>query len=115
MNEDDDVEYVAGGTLSKGEVAERLDRWQRIAERAARRTPEGKGDAVSPGHYKGFSNDAEVIDITEALNLNGGSAVKYIARSTRLDGQNKGNIVEDLRKARWHIDREISRIEACHE
>lgn len=62
-----------------------------------------------PPHYK-FSN-AEVIDITEHLTFNGGNAVKYVARSTRQDGQNKGNVLEDLRKARWYIDREIERIE----
>lgn len=63
-----------------------------------------------PPHYK-FSNGAEVIDITEHLTFNGGNAVKYVARSTRQDGQNKGNVLEDLRKARWYIDREIERIE----
>lgn len=63
-----------------------------------------------PPHYK-FSNGAEVIDITENLTFNGGNAVKYLARSTRQDGQNKGNVLEDLRKARWYIDREIERIE----
>lgn len=63
-----------------------------------------------PPHYK-FSNGAEVIDITENLTSNGGQAVQYIARSTRLDGNNKGDVLEDLRKARWFIDREIERVE----
>ncbi len=70
-------------------------------------------DAVNhPPHYGGFSNGAEVIDITEHLTFNGGNAVKYVARSTRKDGKNKGNVLEDLRKARWYIDREIERIES---
>ena len=64
----------------------------------------------NPPHYK-FSNGAEVIDITENLTSNGGQAVQYIARSTRLDGNNKGGVLEDLRKARWFIDREIDRVE----
>lgn len=64
-----------------------------------------------PPHYK-FSNGASVIDITENLTFNGGNAVKYVARATRQDGQNKGNVLEDLRKARWYIDREIERIES---
>lgn len=70
----------------------------------------GIDDPVSPSHYQGFSNGAEVIDITENLTSNGGQAVQYIARSTRLDGNNKGNPVEDLRKAQFFIGREIDRI-----
>lgn len=68
-------------------------------------------DAVNhPPHYK-FSNGAEVIDITENLTFNGGNAVKYLARSTRQDGQNKGNVLEDLRKSLWYVQREIERVE----
>src|SRR5690625_728975 len=63
-----------------------------------------------PPHYK-FSNGAEVIDITEHLTFNGGNVVKYVARSTRRDGKVKGNVLEDLRKARRYLDREIERVE----
>lgn len=44
-------------------------------------------DAVNhPSHYaEGWSNGAEVIDITENLNFNRGNAVKYIARAGRKD------------------------------
>jgi hypothetical protein len=69
-------------------------------------------DAVNPSHYaEGWSNGAQVIDITEHLTSNGGQAVQYIVRSTRFDGGNKGDLVEDLRKARWFVDREIQRLE----
>ena len=64
-----------------------------------------------PPHYQGFSNGAEVIDITENLTGNGAQAVQYIARSTRIDGHNKDNQVEDLNKAIWFCQREIGRIE----
>lgn len=67
-------------------------------------------DPISPQHYQGFSNGAEVIDITENLNGNGAQAVKYITRSTRLDGNNKGSILEDLCKAEFFIKREIERV-----
>lgn len=60
-----------------------------------------------PPHYRGFSNAAEVVDIAERLNFNRGNAVKYIARAGRKQGS---SVVEDLKKARWYIDREISRI-----
>ncbi|WP_288801786.1 DUF3310 domain-containing protein [uncultured Corynebacterium sp.] len=68
-------------------------------------------DPISPSHYQGFSNGAQVIDITENLTFNAGNAVKYLARAGRTDGQNKGNILEDLKKARWYINREIERQE----
>lgn len=61
-----------------------------------------------PSHYaKGWSNGAEVIDITENLNFNRGNAVKYIARAGRKDPL---RTVEDLKKARWYIDRELKRL-----
>lgn len=68
-------------------------------------------DPINPNHYQ-FSNGAEVIDITENLTFNGGNAIKYLASATRLDGQNKGAVLEDLRKALWYVEREITRLEA---
>lgn len=67
------------------------------------------GDAINPDHYRGFSNGAEVIDISENLTSNGGQAVQYIARSCRLDGVTKGDPIEDLRKACWFLERELER------
>lgn len=67
---------------------------------------------INPSHYKGFSNHSEVIDITENLSFNGGNAVKYLARATRADGHIKGNPLEDLQKASWYIQREITRLQA---
>lgn len=66
-------------------------------------------DAVNhPSHYaEGWSNGAEVIDITENLNFNRGNAVKYIARAGRKDAK---KTIEDLKKARWYIDRELKRL-----
>lgn len=64
----------------------------------------------NPPHYTGFSNGAEVLDITENLSFNGGNAVKYIARATRADGRNKGEVLQDLEKALFYIEREITRL-----
>lgn len=62
-----------------------------------------------PSHYaEGWSNGAEVIDITENLNFNLGNAVKYIARAGRKD---PSKLVEDLEKARWYLNREINRFD----
>ena len=51
----------------------------------------------------------EVIDAIEAwsLGFHLGNVVKYVARAAR-----KGCYLEDLRKARWYLDREIERREA---
>lgn len=65
-----------------------------------------------PPHYQGFSNGAEVIDVTENLTFNTGNAVKYLARAGRVDGANKGEVMQDLSKARWYVEREIERLQA---
>ena len=62
-------------------------------------------DAVnSPDHYNRFG--VEVIQITEHLNFCRGNIVKYVARAAF-----KGNELEDLKKARWYLEREIARLE----
>ncbi|AEV52183.1 hypothetical protein RoPhRER2_gp37 [Rhodococcus phage RER2] len=66
-------------------------------------------DAINPDVYQGFSNGAQMIDITENLNGNGAQAVQYIGRSTRLDGVVKGDPIEDLTKAKWFVERELQR------
>lgn len=68
-----------------------------------------------PPHYTGFSNGAEVIDITENLTFNTGNACKYAARAGRTDGRNKGAVAEDLHKAIWYLNRELQRLEGNHE
>jgi hypothetical protein len=63
-------------------------------------------DAVDhPAHYGGADNPYEAIKVIEAwgLGFNLGNTVKYIARA-----EHKGATVEDLKKARWYLDREIS-------
>jgi hypothetical protein len=59
-----------------------------------------------PAHYGGADNPYEAIKVIEAwgLGFNLGNAVKYISRAGR-----KGSRAEDLRKARWYLDREIER------
>ena len=59
-----------------------------------------------PSHYN--SGNIEVIDAIEdwRLDFNAGNVVKYVARH-----QHKANPVEDLKKARWYLDRLIERLE----
>lgn len=65
------------------------------------------GDSVNhPNHYTWLPNGVEVIDITAHFNFSLGNALKYIMRAGR-----KGDALEDLKKARWYLDYEISRLE----
>lgn len=65
-------------------------------------------DPINPPHYKdGFSNGAQVIDITENLIGNRANIVKYVARAGR---KNPATEMQDLEKARWYLDREIKRV-----
>lgn len=66
-------------------------------------------DAVNhPPHYGGEDNPYEAIKVIEAWGLGFclGNTVKYISRAGK-----KGDLAEDLRKARWYLDREIARLE----
>jgi hypothetical protein len=58
-----------------------------------------------PAHYGGADDPYEAIKVIEAwgLGFNLGNAIKYIARVDR-----KGDAIEDLKKARWYLDREIN-------
>jgi len=63
-------------------------------------------DSVNhPKHYTSHPSGVECIDITEHMGFNLGNAVKYIWRASL-----KGQQIEDLRKARWYIEREIKRV-----
>jgi hypothetical protein len=63
-------------------------------------------DAIEhPSHYTGHPSGVECIQITEHMNFCRGNAVKYIWRAGE-----KGDEIEDLKKARWYIDREIARL-----
>ena len=59
----------------------------------------------NPPHYT-HPSGIECIRVTEHLNFCIGNAVKYLWRAGR-----KGDAVQDLRKAVWYIEREISRLQ----
>ena len=69
---------------------------------------ENSDNVSHPSHYAdGWSNGAEVIDLTEHLSFCAGNVVKYVCRAGRKDPDKH---VEDLEKARWYLDREIERV-----
>ena len=59
-----------------------------------------------PSHYN--QGKYEAIDVIEdwKLNFNLGNTVKYISRAGHKD-----NIIQDLKKASWYLNREIERLE----
>jgi hypothetical protein len=59
-----------------------------------------------PLHYKSHQSGVECIQITEHMNFCLGNAIKYIWRA----GLKSNSEIEDLRKARWYIEREIQRL-----
>lgn len=68
---------------------------------------EKKREAVNhPSHYN--HGKIEVIDAIEdwELGFSLGNTVKYVARA-----KHKGKQLEDLKKAKWYLEREISRLE----
>lgn len=61
-----------------------------------------------PPHYSAHPSGVECITVTEHMNFCLGNATKYIWRA----GLKSVDPIEDLRKARWYLDREIARLEA---
>ena len=57
-----------------------------------------------PSHYTGHPSGIECIQVTEHMNFCLGNAVKYVWRC-----DDKGEAIENLRKACWYIEREIER------
>lgn len=68
-------------------------------------TPQWGDNVNHPPHYK--AGGIETIDFIEAKSLgyNLGNVVKYITRA-----DHKGNTLEDLKKAQWYLNREISNL-----
>jgi len=82
------------------------------------------GDAVNhPDHYGGEDNPYEAIKVIEAWKLDFclGNTVKYISRMGKkvADGHSGPNArlkkdIEDLKKARWYLERRIQQLEEAN-
>jgi hypothetical protein len=60
-----------------------------------------------PQHYVSHPSGVECITVTEHMTFNLGNAVKYIWRHGLKPTTDS---LEDLKKARWYIEREIARL-----
>ena len=57
-----------------------------------------------PPHYTEHPSGIECIQVTEHMGFNLGNAIKYIWRCDL-----KKDAIEDLKKAKWYIEREIDK------
>ena len=57
----------------------------------------------NPEHYLSHPSGVETIEITEHMNFCLGNVIKYVLRA-----EYKGSKLEDLKKAAWYLNREIS-------
>lgn len=64
------------------------------------------GPVNHPSHYTNHPSGVECITITEHMGFCLGNAVKYIWRADL-----KNDAIEDLKKARFYVDREIAKRE----
>lgn len=60
----------------------------------------------NPKHYTSHPSGVECIQVTEHFGFNLGNVIKYLWRA-----EDKGAPLEDLKKARWYLDREIQKRE----
>lgn len=75
-------------------------------ETAGQAQPDIPEDAINPSHYRKHPSGIECIEVTRHMNFNVGNAIKYLWRY-----MDKGDPVENLKKAQWYIDDEIRRLE----
>lgn len=71
-------------------------------------------DVQNPQHYT--DSKIEVIDYIEDKNLGFclGNVIKYVSRAGRkhsVDKTDKEKTIEDLKKAKWYLDRRIKELE----
>lgn len=82
-----------------------------------------KDDSVNhPSHYNSHPSGVECITVVEHMTFNVGNAIKYLWRAglktapepdmcaTEVINRVSEQHLEDLKKARWYIDREIQRL-----
>lgn len=67
-------------------------------------------EKTRPGHYGGEANPFEAIKIIEHYGLGFclGNCIKYLLRAGKKGSE---SVLDDLKKARWYLDREIQALE----
>ena len=98
--------YESGEIIPSMQVLKRISEALNIDYKELNMEEDKKEMVDHPKHYN--MGKYEVIDVIEdwELGFNLGNTVKYISRAGHKD-----NILQDLKKALWYLDREIKRIE----
>lgn len=63
-------------------------------------------DPFNPDYYRSHPSGVQCIEITEHMGFNLGNVIKYVWRA----GLKTGDVMDDLGKAAWYLDREIQRL-----
>lgn len=63
-------------------------------------------DVNHPKHYNSHPSGIECIEVVEHMGFNLGNAIKYIWRA----GLKGEDAVKDLAKAKWYVERELTRL-----
>jgi len=65
------------------------------------------GEVNHPSHYQNHPSGVECIDISEHYDFCLGNVIKYVWRAN----QKYDDPILDLKKAKWYLERKISRLE----
>lgn len=74
--------------------------------KATTSTPEVSDPVNHPSHYTSIVPGIECIDVVKHLSFLRGNAIKYLWRAGA-----KGDVLEDLKKAAWYVQKEIEEIQ----
>lgn len=68
-----------------------------------------------PPHYNQHPAGIECIDVVEWFTPNVANAMKYLWRAGLKGGELSEKHIQDLEKAEWYVNREISRVKKMRE
>ena len=97
---------VSDKPLTVAEEMQFFDELRKSDEGLKSAVADANHDPVNhPKHYTGHASGVECIELSEKLSFNLGNAFKYVFRR-----DDKENTYQDLSKAEWYLNREISRL-----
>lgn len=100
-------ECICGASAANLHKSESIDTFTDKLQRAHEKARRQLMDEVNhPSHYTSHAG-VECIDIAETMTFNRGNALKYVWRA----GLKSDDVVKDLKKAVWYLNREIGRLQ----
>lgn len=104
---------AAGALFGPPRLRRRLANLSDSEGAAQRHEDDKKGpleDPINPSHYRKHPSGIECIEVTRHMNFNIGNSIKYIWRY-----MDKGDPIENLKKAQWYLNDEIVRLERARD